>query len=92
MTQREKWKRRLDLTRLGIYWSFILPLARWKTRRRYRRTGCTQWLFEEEYGFVVLDLEQFRYYNRIRFRYGAQKLRPREANKICIYRCPALEG
>jgi len=79
MTQREKWKYRFDLSRLGIFWTFILPLARWKAKRKYRRTGKIQWLFELEYGFVVLDIEGFKYYNRIRYRHGVLRLKPRVA-------------
>ena len=92
MNQKEKWKARLDLTTLGIFWSFILPLARWKAKRKHRRTGKVQWLFEEEYGFVVLDIEGFKYYTRIRFRHNVQKLRPREADKICILRYPLVKS
>ncbi len=90
MTQKEKWLKRYWLTQKGVTWTFIPTWGRFLCRLRYLLRGNEQWLFEEEFGFVILDIDGFKVYNKVRYKFGAQKLRRREADKICIYKAPPL--
>ena len=46
------------------------------------------WVFAEEYGFMVINIDQFEVINKARMKNNFRRLHVRDMDKTCVFRTP----